>query len=616
MRIAVLPFNAGPNTRAALARQIPAFAAEIAGAVSGEGHRIDSVNYMGRVDENGLPRFILVNPSEHVNDDATLKGFMDQNKEVDVVIDGLLVENEKGGGSLTIRVIKGDAEIEKEEELNYLPGNEFALVRFVIQVILDQTGGKLQKEAEEDINMFGTSNSEAFVKFLQGFDALKYIEQASGQVISQFNPAEAMDQLLDVVKADKDWEAPYMVLTQLCRQCLTFRIGSAEKIEQVLKELVKMEPDDSRALFALGEFYHAIGNLQEAGTTFEKASRLEPEEPAILHRLAMVQIQSGMPVNAERNLRKAAAMEKGPDKPSLMLLANVLMQTGRAHEVPELWNDVIREEPDNYFAKASYGNALIAADRKEEAGKFFEDALKSHPDALPIKRVYAGYLNSVNDYDKAMDLYEDCLEETPNDIPLLMEYANTLAAAKRNVDIPDVLKKILASNPDPNTKAHTTAWLIELEQPKRVEAVRKASEMAEKQDFEGAIKELTPLKNWLGDYWKMWMVLATCYNQLSQHEEAEKAARRTLEMFPMCEPAYVELGNALNGQEKHEEAYALLQNALQNMNSSLPIAVSYAVSAKKAGHPDEARRIAKQIRESVKEEQIEGLFNVLDEIEK
>lgn len=84
----------------------------------------------------------------------------------------------------------------------------------------------------------------------------------------------------------------------------------------------------------------------------------------------------------------------------------------------------------------------------------------------------------------------------------------------------------------------------------------------------------------------------------------------------MCEPAYVELNNALGGQEKYDEAYSLMQNALANMNNSLPIAVSYAVSAKRAGHEEEGRRIAKQIRASMKEEQIEGLFKVLEEIEK
>src|SRR5690606_29180901 len=99
-------------------------------------------------------------------------------------------------------------------------------------------------------------------------------------------------------------------------------------------------PEDSRAWFALAEFYEAIGNAQEASEKYEKSSQLDPEEPAIIHRLARMQLFLGMPVNAERNLRKAVDME-GDDKPSLDLLSDVLAQTGRVHEVPELWKDII-----------------------------------------------------------------------------------------------------------------------------------------------------------------------------------------------------------------------------------------------------------------------------------
>ncbi|MEZ5163011.1 MAG: hypothetical protein R2688_04535 [Fimbriimonadaceae bacterium] len=84
------------------------------------------------------------------------------------------------------------------------------------------------------------------------------------------------------------------------------------------------------------------------------------------------------------------------------------------------------------------------------------------------------------------------------------------------------------------------------------------------------------------------MVLATAYNQTGEHTEAEAAARRILEMFPSCEPAYVELNNALGGQGKNEEAYALMQIALGNMPQSLPVALSTAVAAKRVGREDEA----------------------------
>ncbi|MFX7914615.1 hypothetical protein ABTK35_20290, partial [Acinetobacter baumannii] len=83
------------------------------------------------------------------------------------------------------------------------------------------------------------------------------------------------------------------------------------------------------------------------------------------------------------------------------------------------------------------------------------------------KRYYAPVLAGEDDTDRAMDFYEDYLDENPNDVGAMVEYAQTLQKAKREFEIPPVLKNILASNPDMDTKAQTQAWLIELEQPKR-----------------------------------------------------------------------------------------------------------------------------------------------------
>lgn len=612
MRIAVLPFNAGPDTRPALARQFANFASEIARNASPDA-QVDAVNYMGQIQEDGVPKFVLINPSDTVNDDATLSQFFKGEVKVDALVDGLLTENSAGGGTLKVRVVKGDAEIASEEDFTYLPGGEFGVVRSLVETILAETGGSLPAEMDEDDALFGTSDAQAFLKFLQGYDALKYIEQSQGNVPREFDPQAAIDTLQEAVQMDREWEAPYLVLVQFCRACLTFRVGNAQMVEGALKRLIELEPDDHRAIFALGELYTAVGNHQGASDQFEKCVQMEPEEPAILHRLAISQLHLGMPVNAERNLRKAVEME-GDDKPSLDLLSDVLAQTGRGHEVPELWNDIIKKDAQNGKAHARYAMSLIASGRKDEGLKAFEDALVNVEDTLLIKRFYAPILRNENDFDRAMDFYEDFLDEQGGDVGTLLEYADTLRQADREFEIPDVLKQAMGLNPDPNTRANILAWLIELEQPKRVQAVQDAAAKAEQGDFQAALDDLAPMKNWLGDYWKMWIVMASAQNQLEKHEDAEQSARRALEIFPTLEPGYVELNNALAGQEKHDEAFQLMQIALGNMPNSLPIAISYALAAKRAGNPEEGKRIARQIREAVPDLD-EGIKAVLDELD-
>ena len=136
----------------------------------------------------------------------------------------------------------------------------------------------------------------------------------------------------------------------------------------------------------------------------------------------------------------------------------------------------------------------------------------------------------------------------------------------------------------------------------------------EAEDFEGAVRDLKPLRNWLADYWKLWALLSSAYNRLGDPQEAEDAARRLIDLFPGCEPAYGELISALGSQGRHDEAYSIMRMGAASMPGSLPMHLNLALAAKRAGKVDEARALAKQIREAVgTNEEIE---QVLVEIEK
>lgn len=609
MTIAVLPLNAGPNTKPALARQIANFACEI--VRTNTGADVNAVNYLMRVEENP-PRFANVNAAEVLNEIDMIKQFFSQ-AEADRAIDGLLVEND-GNYTFDYRAFEKDSEEPvATESVSFSKNAPFDALRQFIQMVAKQANVTLPEELSKNENLFGTTNGEAFLRYLESFDALQYIDKTQGQVAVEFTPIPAMENLVASAKLDDEWEAPYLTMVQLSRACSGFRIGNPQEIEAQLKALIDTAPEDGRGYFALGELYQAIGNLDEALKSFEKASQLEPTEPAILTRIGILQAQMGMPANAELNFKKAIGME-GDDKPSMDFLAQVLTQTNRTHEVPALWKGMIDANPQNAEAQAKYAVSLVNAGQEDDAIKAFESALETLEDGTIVKRYYAPLLANKQEFDRAMDFYEDCLDVAPNDVPLMIEYAQTLQAAGREFEVPRILKDILASSPDQNTSAQTQAWLTELEQPKRVENVESAKNLMDQNDFEGAIRLLKPMRNWLADYWKLWLLLASSYNRTQQWEDAEDAATRLVNLFPGCEPAYSELAAALGGQNKHEEAYNALRYGMTQVQGSMNIAINYALAAKRTGRKDEARELARQIREAVGvQEELEG---VLQEIER
>ncbi len=598
MRIAVLPFNATEGTKPAYGRQFAAFASEQLRAHTDAD--VNVVSYLTQIpDEEGQTRMAFVNLADGLLPYEQLTELFEQ-AEVDEVMDGTLQLKEDEFEQTVRFHAKDNPDPVFQETITYPKGDLFLQLHRLVRNLADRAQVGVPEFLAGETMEFGTDDPQVFLEFLEGHDALNYIQQSNGQVAKEFSPQVAIDALLAAAEKDADFEGPYQVLVQLCRACAHYRVGNFEMLHDALTKLAGMVPEAYEAHFGLGEIHFEVQDFAKAADHYEKAISIKSDEPALIARLGLAQLNAGMPVNAERNFRRAMEME-GEDKPSADLLAMVLQQTGRGHEVPGLWKSGLEANPQDAGAHTKYALALFQTGRQDDAAKAFETALETLEDENKplVKRYYAPILVQSGDLDRAMDFYEDCLEVAPDDVPLMLEYAETLEQANRAFEVPRVLREVLAHTQDQDIQAQTQAKLIELEQPKRAEAVDAARAKMEAGDFEGAVRDLRPLRTWLGDYWKLWALLSAAHNRLEQYAEAEETAGRLLQMFPGCEPAYGEMVQALGGQDRHEEAYNLMRYAAQNRPQSLPIFINLGLAARRAGHSDEARDLAKQIREAV-----------------
>lgn len=619
MKVAVLPFNAAEGARPALGRQFANFACDTVRTVSGT-EDLHPVSFLAQIEDDDGPRAAYVNVADTLLDGEWLKQMFDQS-DVEKIVDGMLSAKDDGF-ALQLRVHnRGEEKPAQDETIPFSSNGVFNVLQQVVGTVANAAGVTLPDEFSKEMD-FGTDSGDVFLKFLEGYDGLQYIQQTQGRVAREFDPKPAIDLLLEATELDKDFLGSYEALLQICRLCAQYRLGTFEGIEAALKKAAELAPEDFRAWYALGEAYQAVNDAGKAADAFEKAVQLAPEESSLYTRLGMAQLAQGMPVNAERNFRKALELE-GDDKPTLDYLAMVLAQTNREHEVPTLWKEQIERKPQDAQAHAKYAIALIQSGRKDDGKKAFEEAISSLEDANIVKRYYAPVLVEENELDRAMDYYEDCLDLAPTDVQLLLEYAQTLQKAGRDFEIPKVLRDVLACNPDPNTRANVLAWLIEIEQPKRAEAVEQARQKMEQQDYSGALALVKPLRNWLADYWKMWFIFTAANNRLAQNDpdneeaeiwlqDAEEAARRLMDLFPGFDPAYAEITAALHQQKRDEEAYNLLRYMAQRMPGSLTIHAHLALAMFWSGHKEEAIALKRQIREAVgKNDEIE---NALREI--
>lgn len=618
-KIAFLPLNVSEPVRPALGRQLSHFLSEVLKVQPDV--ETNYVSYLAQVGSPSKPEAAFVNLADELNDAQFVEEMISQ-QGADFLVDGVL---KKDGESfvLTMRLSKRGIVGERISDKTFTVEEIFDTIRWMVKQIASAASITLLPDFAEKLE-FGTEDALAFYDFLLGFDAISYVQQAGHQVAEEFDVSLAFDSLTESVRRDSDFLGPYEAALQLSQLCAQNGVGNIDLVEGKLKALIGLVPEDWRGYYAAGDLYHGAGKLTEAAESYEKAIRvIEKEgaqegspsaEPILYTRLGLVQQQLNMVANAERSYKKALDME-GPEKPTMDFLAGLLAETGRAHEVPAMWRQVVEENPTSPQAWAKYAMALLQSGNEDASRKAFDEGLEKTGKDLLVKRYYAPFLFGKKEYDKAMDFYEDCIEETPNDIPLLLEYAQTLQSADRLHEVPDVLKTVLNSNPDPDTRANAQAWLYEIEQPKRFEMLQAAQDKMQSEKFQEAIGDLEPLTSWMPDYWKLWAMLATLYNRVQRFEDAENAARKAIEIFPGFEPAYGDFASSLVAQGRAEDAYNMLNMVLRARPRSWQIALNLAMAAKQTGRTDEASRLAKQLREAAGAGNVE-LEQVLSELER
>lgn len=542
-----------------------------------------------------------ISPAPASNDlvgQDVIRDVLNQNAS-DAVVDGLL-NRADDQFSVTVRLSRRDAEAEvwqKEAPLADLRQTLAEAHAWIVEQMGVQGSSPLRIEE---------SKPEAFLKYLEGYDAVALAAQAQQGRAPRIDYLRGLDALLEAIALDPSLRAAYLAAIRLANSIIQARLAPPQEIEARLIKMAAANPEDPAVHRTLADLHRLTGRTQDAISAMDKAvalaqaSRTVPLEAVaeFLRYLGMLQQSAGMVANAELSFRRAAELEPYP-KPSLELLTDLLFETNRSHEAPGVWRQVIDLEPTQPDAWIRYAGVLFRLDRKDDAKRALEDALERTSGNVLVKRYVATLLEEAGEHDRALDYYEDFLDAYPDHGETWLEYARALSSARRDHEVPDALRKALEANPNPHVKAHAQAWLFELENPKRVEAMKLAAEKVEREDLAGAVEDLERLVEWMPEYWKAWAFLANLYNRVGRHVDAERAAQHTLNLYPGSEPTYLDLANSLLGQGRHAEADSLLNQLAYHGLASVPLLITHAMVKKRLGKHDEARSIVAVVREAV-----------------
>ncbi len=143
------------------------------------------------------------------------------------------------------------------------------------------------------------------------------------------------------------------------RAMLKERNNDFSGMEEDLRSLLALQPDNSAALNALGyTFADRNQRLSEAWELIEKAYTLNPEDPAIIDSMGWIKYRMGDISAALDFLRKAYAAFD--DQEIAAHLGEVLWVTGKQEEATKIWRKALEDFPDSAPVKEAMERLIPA----------------------------------------------------------------------------------------------------------------------------------------------------------------------------------------------------------------------------------------------------------------
>ena len=124
------------------------------------------------------------------------------------------------------------------------------------------------------------------------------------------------------------------------------KLGRYEVLEQNLRKVIKLQPDHAQAYNALGySFADRKLRLPEARKLIEKALQLRPDDGFIIDSMGWVLYRQGDLAGAETYLRRAYGDQL--DAEIGAHLGEVLWVEGKRDEARRIWNEALKNHPEN-----------------------------------------------------------------------------------------------------------------------------------------------------------------------------------------------------------------------------------------------------------------------------
>ncbi len=189
--------------------------------------------------------------------------------------------------------------------------------------------------------------------------------------------------------------------------------GNHDAAFDLLSRCIELRPEASEAYFFLGQYFTEMQQADRALEYFARAAALEPANTTYMETLAQAHIQKDQYAEATAVVERLYNQNKGRQ-------------------------DLLETLYRLYLQQEDYEQAIGVLERIEQIDG------KSERTSLSKSGLYA----KMNDHQRAVDEMRQLAEQYPNDLNYRTIYANTLLMNDEEDEARDILRQVLADEPD------------------------------------------------------------------------------------------------------------------------------------------------------------------------
>ncbi len=192
--------------------------------------------------------------------------------------------------------------------------------------------------------------------------------------------------------------------------------GNLEEARKYFKKALELHPTDFRCYLELGDFYLLCREPEKALSAYQKAQKLAPKRPEVYLALGNFYLHQKEWTKAEEVLKQAIQYAPSPYEARgyRAYLAEFYVEAGRVQKAFNLYRELLREEPSNYYFLVRYIEISLNLGQLQEAEKTLKVLGKTYPElfAVPYLKghlflIQGRYKDAIASFQEALTKGED-----------------------------------------------------------------------------------------------------------------------------------------------------------------------------------------------------------------